>query len=184
MASSGKAMLVMLVVIMAALVSTKAAVYQVGDSNGWTFNYNYDTWAFFKNFQVGDILVFNYNPQLHNVRQVDIIDYNSCTDNNPLASYNSGSDSVALETPGDYYFLSGVPGDCVAGLKFHIRIAATTPVTPTTPSNNPEFPDHFPSSLTNKPNETLKHHPFASSAYSSKWFPMSILLPFFLLAMV
>ncbi|XP_059290374.1 blue copper protein-like [Lycium ferocissimum] len=168
----------MLVVMMAVLGSTNAAVYQVGDSN----------------FQVGDTVVFNYNPQLHNVRQVDINDYNSCTDNNPIASYNSGSDSVTLETAGEYYFLSGVPRDCAAGLKFHLNIAAattttpTTPVTPSTPTTpttmNTPYPDHFPSSPINKPNETLKHHPFASVAYSSKWFPMSMLLPYFLLAMV
>ncbi|XP_060200343.1 mavicyanin-like [Lycium barbarum] len=136
---------------MAVLGSTNATVYQVGESAGWTFNYNYDTWAFFKNFQVGDTLVFNYKPQLHNVRQVDINDYSSCTDNNPIASYNSGSDSVTLETPGEYYFLSGVPGDCNAGLKFHLNIAAattttpTTPVTPSTPTTtNTPYPDHFP----------------------------------------
>ncbi|MCD7455353.1 hypothetical protein HAX54_027927 [Datura stramonium] len=152
MAFFGKAMLV---VIMAALGSTMATVYEVGDSVGWTFNYNYDTWTFFRKFQFGDTLVFNYNPQLHNVRQVDIKDYNSCTDNNPIASFNSGSDSITLDIPGDYYFLCGVPGHCASGLKFHLKIAAPS-------TTNTRYPDHFPSSS-------------ASVAYSSKWFPMSML---------
>ncbi|KAG5590946.1 hypothetical protein H5410_041460 [Solanum commersonii] len=94
----GKAMLVMLMMMMAALGSTMATVYQVGDSSGWTFNYNYNEWTFFKQFEAGDTLVFNYDPQLHNVMQVDINDYNSCTASNPLATFNSGSDSIILVT--------------------------------------------------------------------------------------
>ncbi|KAG5629838.1 hypothetical protein H5410_001555, partial [Solanum commersonii] len=106
----GKAMLIVLVVMMAASGSAMATVYQVGDLAGWTFNYNYNEWAFFKQFQAGDTLVFNYDPQLHNVMQVDINDYNSCTGSNPLATFNSGSDSITLDTPdGDYFFLCGIP---------------------------------------------------------------------------
>ncbi|XP_055814635.1 mavicyanin-like [Solanum dulcamara] len=182
----GKTMLVMLVVAMAAWGSTMATVYQVGDSAGWTFNYNYNEWAFFKQFQVGDTLVFNYDPQLHNVRQVDINDYNSCTEINPIASFNSGSDSITLDTPGvDYFFLCGIPGHCASGLKFHIKISATPtsiPVTPPPPrtstnTNNP-YRGHFPSS-TNNPTQTMKPHSSASTAYS-----FNMLFTLFLLAMV
>ncbi|XP_009798255.1 mavicyanin-like [Nicotiana tabacum] len=154
-----------------------ANVYQVGDSKGWTFNYNYDTWTFFKNFQLGDTRVFNYDPRLHNVKQVNIDDYNTCSNKTLIASFNSGSDSVILATPGDYYFLCDIPGHCASGLKLHVIIAApATPlVTPIAPTKG--YPDHFPSNPTNKPPETLQpYHPSANTAYySSKWFPMSML---------
>lgn len=132
--------------------------------------------------------VFNYDPQLHNVRQVDINDYNSCTDINPIASFNSGSDSITLDTPGvDYFFLCGIPGHCASGLKFHIKISATPtsiPVTPPPPrtntntNTNNSYRGHFPSSI-NKPTQTMKPHSSASTAYS-----FNMLFTLFLLAMV
>ncbi|KAG5629819.1 hypothetical protein H5410_001536, partial [Solanum commersonii] len=172
-------MLVVLVVMMAAWGSAMATVYQVGDLAGWTFNYNYNELAFFKQFQAGDTLAmtffgktmlvvlmvvmaasgsamatvyqvgdlagFNYDPQLHNVMQVDINDYNSCTASNPLATFNSGSDSITLDTPdGDYFFICGIPGHCASGLKLHIKVipTTTTPPPPPTTMNN-RYPDHF-----------------------------------------
>ncbi|KAG5629821.1 hypothetical protein H5410_001538, partial [Solanum commersonii] len=72
-------------------------------SSRWTFNYNYEQWAASKHFQLGHVLIFNYNPHLHNVRQVDKKNYNDCADHNPLASFNTGSDTLTLETPGLYY---------------------------------------------------------------------------------
>lgn len=52
----GKAMLIVLVVMMATMRFATDTVYQVGDLAGWIFNYNYDEWAFFKQFQAGDTL--------------------------------------------------------------------------------------------------------------------------------
>uniref|UniRef100_A0A3Q7EAX8 Phytocyanin domain-containing protein n=1 Tax=Solanum lycopersicum TaxID=4081 RepID=A0A3Q7EAX8_SOLLC len=118
----GKAMLIVLVVMMATMRFATDTVYQVGDLAGWIFNYNYDEWAFFKQFQAGDTLVFNYDPKLHNVMQVNINDYNSCTASNPIGTFNSGSDSILLDTlDADYFFMSGIPGDCASGLKLHIK---------------------------------------------------------------
>lgn len=48
-------LLVVLVVVIAKLRSTTAVVYEVGDSWGWTFNYNYEQWAASKHFQLGDV---------------------------------------------------------------------------------------------------------------------------------
>ncbi|KAJ6955235.1 hypothetical protein NC652_006622 [Populus alba x Populus x berolinensis] len=49
-----------------------AVVYQVGDSAGWTSmgQVDYQDWAANKNFHGGDTLVFNYNNQFHNVKQL------------------------------------------------------------------------------------------------------------------
>ncbi|KAK4380290.1 hypothetical protein RND71_002152 [Anisodus tanguticus] len=175
-------MMMLLVVIMATLGSTMAAVYEVGDSTGWTFNYNYEQWASSKSFQLGDTLVFNFNPQLHNVRQVNKTSFDTCTDHDPIASFYTGSDSLTLMTPGEYYFLCDIPGHCASGLKFHFKIAmpGTPPATPagtntdTPPESTtltPPYP-YFPgnSGIT----------PTGSNAYSSKWLPMNMLLPLLL----
>ncbi|XP_049393022.1 mavicyanin-like [Solanum stenotomum] len=141
-------LLVMLVVMMSTLGSTTAAVYEVGDSSGWTFNYNYEQWAASKHFQLGDVLIFNYDPHFHNVRQVDKKNYNDCTDHNPLASFNTGSDTLTLETPGLYYFMCDIPGHCASGLRFQIkidmpRVLPPDPETPPPPSPDPNksFPN-------------------------------------------
>ncbi|XP_016433744.2 mavicyanin-like [Nicotiana tabacum] len=181
MALFRKAMMFLLVVIMTIIGSTMAEVYEVGDSAGWDFNVDYNHWVSSKKFKLGDSLVFNYNPRLHNVMQVDSNDYKACTDNHPIGIYNTGSDSLTLETPGDYFFLCGFPGHCASGLKFHIKISTpfTPPAAPRNSSSRSSPPATFtppaatngdpwlPGFLANKPK---------SSAYSSKWSPMTMLL--------
>ncbi|XP_027768627.1 mavicyanin-like [Solanum pennellii] len=171
---------------MAKLRSTTAVVYEVGDSWGWTFNYNYEQWAASKHFQFGDVLIFNYDPKLHNVMQVNINDYNSCTASNPIATFNSGSDSISLDTPdGDYFFISGIPGDCASGLKLHIKVsqtATTTPPppttmnTPATPPPPPTLNDHYPYIF---PASSRNHSSASNTAYS-----FNMLFALFLLPMV
>ncbi|KAJ7007699.1 hypothetical protein NC653_006663 [Populus alba x Populus x berolinensis] len=49
-----------------------ATVYQIGNSAGWTSmgQVDYQDWVASKNFHGGDTLVFNYNNQFHNVKQL------------------------------------------------------------------------------------------------------------------
>ncbi|KAK4729888.1 hypothetical protein R3W88_022876 [Solanum pinnatisectum] len=109
--------------------------------------------------------------------QVDVNDYNSCTASNPLATFNSGSDSITLDTPDGDYFLCGIPGHCASGLKFHIKVSPTTtppsppPPPPPTTTNN-RYPDHFPTSSTN-------HSSASTSAYSFSMLFTLFLLPIF-----
>ncbi|KAJ6338124.1 hypothetical protein OIU76_007743 [Salix suchowensis] len=73
MANLGTSMLWVVSLLMMALCGVSmAAVYQCGDSAGWTSmgQVDYHDWAATKNFHVGDTLVFNYNNQFHNVKQV------------------------------------------------------------------------------------------------------------------
>ncbi|KAL2541539.1 Cupredoxin superfamily protein [Abeliophyllum distichum] len=113
-----KASSVFLLMISALFGASMAAVYQVGDSDGWNaFGTDYKKWAATKNFLVGDSIVFNYNPQFHNVVQVSKQDYDTCTSSSPLSIFNSGSDSIPLPTSADYYFICGFPGNCQAGQK-------------------------------------------------------------------
>ncbi|KAL5860241.1 hypothetical protein ACOSQ4_001537 [Xanthoceras sorbifolium] len=101
---------------------------QVGDSAGWTNtrsrddNVNYNKWALSKSFKVGDTLLFEYNPQIHNVMQVNRRDFLSCRPTDPMiSSYSTGKDLISLNAPGYYYFVGA--NHCEDGLKFEIRVS-------------------------------------------------------------
>ncbi|XP_042516135.1 basic blue protein-like [Macadamia integrifolia] len=96
-----------------------AANYTVGDSSGWDFNVR--DWPTGKTFTAGDILVFNYNPSVHNVVKVDIHGYNDC-EVSPQGSkiFTSGHDSIAV-IAGHNYFISSFPGQCNKGMKIDIN---------------------------------------------------------------
>ncbi|KAF3434861.1 hypothetical protein FNV43_RR21948 [Rhamnella rubrinervis] len=102
------------------------AEHHVGDSAGWTNKgVSYDHWAYSKIFQVGDTLVFTYKKQMHNVMQVSREAFETCNSSvSPIAVYNSSSDSIPLQTPGDWYFICGVPGHCQAGMRLAIKVSA------------------------------------------------------------
>ncbi|KAJ4722808.1 3-isopropylmalate dehydratase large subunit-like [Melia azedarach] len=70
-----------------------------------------------------DTIVFEYNNQFHNVKQVTDQDFQSCNATSAIAVYTTGSDSITLKTPGHYYFLCGFPGHCEAGQKLDIMVA-------------------------------------------------------------
>ncbi|KAJ0044619.1 hypothetical protein Pint_04140 [Pistacia integerrima] len=48
--------------------------YWVGGTMG---NVDYEKWASTKNFHVGDVIVFNYNDQFHDVKEVALQDFPS-----------------------------------------------------------------------------------------------------------
>ncbi|XP_060173281.1 uncharacterized protein LOC132603991 isoform X2 [Lycium barbarum] len=62
-------------------------------SIGWSVEANLQVWLNRKAFKVGDVLVFNYDPKLHNLAQVDITGYNTCLPTNILSIDNSGKTS-------------------------------------------------------------------------------------------
>ncbi|KAJ0045029.1 hypothetical protein Pint_04139 [Pistacia integerrima] len=114
------------------------AVYKVGDSAGWTAmgSVDYKKWASTKNFHVGDEIVFIYNNQFHNVKEVTHQDFQSCNATSPMATYTTGSDSITLKNHGHHYFLCGIPGHCEARQKIDIMV---TPVSQR-PSASPNYP--------------------------------------------
>ncbi|KAF8394416.1 hypothetical protein HHK36_020624 [Tetracentron sinense] len=117
---------------MAALQVSIATVYKVGDSAGWTAmgTVDYKKWAAEKNFHVGDIILFTYNAQYHNVKQVSHDDFKSCNASNPLATYTTGNDSITIKKPGHLFFLCGFPGHCEAGQKVDIRVSRGSSMAP------------------------------------------------------
>ncbi|KAJ6938800.1 mavicyanin-like [Populus alba x Populus x berolinensis] len=109
-------------------VSMASTVYQVGDSTGWTSmgGVDYQDWAADKSFHAGDTLVFSYNMQFHNVKQVTSQDFETCNATSPTATYTSGSDAINLERLGHVYFICGFPGHYQAGQKIDISVSPIT----------------------------------------------------------
>ncbi|XP_051129319.1 mavicyanin [Andrographis paniculata] len=103
---------------------SNGAVYKVGDSAGWTTigNVDYKKWAVSKNFQVGDVIVFEYNPQFHNVMRVTHADYRACNASSPMSTHTTGNDSITIDSHGHHFFVCAVPGHCQAGQKVDINV--------------------------------------------------------------
>ncbi|KAH0452827.1 hypothetical protein IEQ34_017151 [Dendrobium chrysotoxum] len=116
-----------------------ATVYTVGDTSGWDAGVDYSSWTSGKTFAVGDSLAFNYGPGAHTVNEVSANDYQSCSTSNYLSTDSSGSTTITLKTAGTHYFVCGVPGHCVGGMKLAVTVGGTSSssgssATPSTPS--------------------------------------------------
>ncbi|KAL6516073.1 hypothetical protein OROGR_019378 [Orobanche gracilis] len=114
----------LLIIITIIITCSRASVYQVGDDVGWAIigNMDYNEWASSKTFQVGDILVFKYDPGFHNVMRVSRSDFRSCNVTDPISIYATGNDSIVIPGPGHYYYICGFVGHCEAGQKVDLRV--------------------------------------------------------------
>ncbi|XP_014507218.1 blue copper protein [Vigna radiata var. radiata] len=135
--------------------STGPVTFTVGDNLGWTVPTNgaaaYTSWASGKTFRIGDVLVFNYQSNAHNVEELTKEDYDSCNSSSPLATYTTPPARVTLNKTGAHYFICGVPGHCLGGQKLAINVTGSgstanspspvaTPPSPSSPSTNPSTP--------------------------------------------
>ncbi|KAH6821194.1 Cupredoxin superfamily protein [Perilla frutescens var. hirtella] len=118
---------------MCLMISTSVgSIHKVGDSAGWTTiaNVDYYHWALTKSFQLGDVIVFEYNPQFHNVMRVTHAEYKACNASSPISTYTTGNDSITIDTRGHHFFICGVPGHCQAGQKVDINVPRAPSVAP------------------------------------------------------
>ncbi|XP_042022607.1 mavicyanin-like [Salvia splendens] len=117
-------MAVCLIAVLGWFEVRKGAVYKVGDSAGWTTigNVDYKLWSSTKTFQLGDVIVFEYNPQFHNVMQVIHLEYKACNASSPISTHTTGNDSITINTHGHHFFVCGVPGHCQSGQKVDINV--------------------------------------------------------------
>ncbi|TKY51133.1 Mavicyanin protein [Spatholobus suberectus] len=124
---------VVLLIVMAIVRVSFAAVYKVGGSAGWTTlgNIDYKKWAATKNFQIGDTIIFEYNTKFHNVMRVTHAMYKSCNASSPIATFSTGNDSINITNHGHHFFFCGVPGHCQAGQKFDINVLKVSAEAPT-----------------------------------------------------
>ncbi|KAL6176489.1 hypothetical protein ACLB2K_053122 [Fragaria x ananassa] len=91
----------------------------VGDAAGWTFGIQ--SWPTGKQFHAGDILVFKYNKNVHNVIVTDENGFKTCNTATGQ-KFISGNDQIKLKN-GQNYFICGTPGHCAGGMKMAISAA-------------------------------------------------------------
>ncbi|TVU43432.1 hypothetical protein EJB05_09905 [Eragrostis curvula] len=140
MASSSRAVVILAVAMAAVLGTAHGASYTVGAPAGsWDLRTNYANWASSITFRAGDQLVFKYTRGAHDVLEVSKADYDSCSGSSPIASFQTGDDTVPLRAAGTRYFICGVPGHCAAGMKLAVKVEAGTSTGP-----NPAAPSPMP----------------------------------------
>ncbi|XP_039165068.1 stellacyanin-like [Eucalyptus grandis] len=175
-------------VVMAALLSGSAAqvpapppghpkgvvTYTVGDAMGWTIAAGgaaaYEAWANSQIFEVGDILVFNFNDGAHDVAEVTDTSFNSCDGTNTLSIFTAPPARITLATAGQHFFICTVPGHCSLGQKVAINVTAPSP-SGTPPSSSSAVPPPKaatpPSAATPTSSTTTPTHPPSASTPSS-----------------
>ncbi|XP_006656866.1 basic blue protein-like [Oryza brachyantha] len=92
--------------------------YYVGDAGGW--GRNLDWWLAGKTFYAGDVLVFKYNREYHDVAVVGGKGYRRCKVPRSTVVLRSGYDQVTLRR-GNNYFICGMPAHCDAGMKLAVK---------------------------------------------------------------
>ncbi|KAK4425354.1 Early nodulin-like protein 3 [Sesamum alatum] len=129
---------------MAVLGGSMGAVYNVGDSAGWTnTGVDYQGWADAHTFKVGNEIVFTYDNGDNDVVQVSEEDYNACNSDNPIETYKSGNDMLEFADAGTYYFICSYPNKCLNdNQKVKIEVVSSTD----TPPSPPLGPSPSPSS--------------------------------------
>ncbi|CAI9753631.1 unnamed protein product [Fraxinus pennsylvanica] len=171
-------------------------VHIVGDSLGWEIPPNnsvsYTNWAAGKSFMVGDILVFNFMTNQHDLLRVPKASYDGCSDDNAIGSaITTGPANVTLDSAGEHYYICTFGRHCQAGQKLAITVSGTPganpptsspPTTPTTPSPTSSQPDACAPTPSSAPNagEPVAAPPPAGTPpppYSSSTFVFTSFLP-------
>ncbi|KAL7246844.1 hypothetical protein ACSBR2_001872 [Camellia fascicularis] len=112
---------IILAIIFPMIVSAKDFI--VGDEKGWTTNFDYQAWAFGKDFRVGDRLVFQYPVGAHNVFMVNATGFQNCTVPPSNLAFTTGNDKIILATSGEKWYICGVGEHCaVGGQKLFINV--------------------------------------------------------------
>ncbi|XP_030931115.1 umecyanin-like [Quercus lobata] len=178
-------MTILLVVVLTAVAAvvkvTEAATYVVGDSSGWIVPMNnptfYTTWTSGKSFSVGDVLVFNFMSNVHDVATVSRADYDACAVDNTLTRETTGPYNYTINSTGTHYIICTVAngGHCLGGQKLSISVGnstsgtspASSPTGSSTPSGSPTSPTPTgsPTSPSDSPSST--ETPAGSSSASS-----------------
>ncbi|XP_073128565.1 umecyanin-like [Henckelia pumila] len=129
--------LVVFSVVFAVVLHCSAAqtVHTVGGDICWEIPPNsslsYANWTSGKTFSVGDILVFNFETNQHDLARVTKASYDACNDDNVIGSViTTGPANVTLATPGDHYYICTFGSHCVAGQKLAITVRASSSSTP------------------------------------------------------
>ncbi|XP_078176289.1 stellacyanin-like [Carex rostrata] len=123
-----------------------AATYTVGAPSGsWDLQTNFTQWVESNTFHPGDVLTFSYSSSQHDVLEVTQANFDSCTSSNPIATHNDGNTVVTLSAVGTRYFICGITGHCLGGMKVQINAVSGTTPSPAPTSGGPTPPSSVPS---------------------------------------
>ncbi|KAJ7014912.1 hypothetical protein NC653_004267 [Populus alba x Populus x berolinensis] len=132
--------------------------YQVGGgSKGWTVPDNTSSssksylndWAKRTRFQIGDSLLFAYDPSQDSVLQVSEGDYENCTTKNPIESFSDPKTVFTFNHSGPHYFISGNKDNCLKNEKLVVVVLAdrssnhSAKTNQTTAAPSPSSSNHF-----------------------------------------
>ncbi|KAL8464670.1 hypothetical protein ACS0TY_034247 [Phlomoides rotata] len=142
-------------------------VHIVGDGLGWEIPPNtstsYPNWVSDKIFMVGDILVFNFITNEHDVVQVPRTSYNACTQDNAIGNViTTGPANITLDSAGDHYFICTFGRHCQFGQKLALTVGSST-TTPATPSPASTQPDACAPTTTPAPRASFVPQPDSGS---------------------
>ncbi|CAI9285782.1 unnamed protein product [Lactuca saligna] len=134
--------LAMMMALMLASVQFQGTAAQtthvVGNALGWNIPPNgpsaYTTWASTQTFRVGNVLLFNFITEFHNVAEVSQAAYGPCSAANPISIVTTGPARVTLKAPGTHYYVCTVGTHCQIGQKLTINVSATSATLPAAPA--------------------------------------------------
>ncbi|KAM5578754.1 umecyanin [Rosa sericea] len=161
---SQKKMMVVFGLVAAVFLQCVAAetAHVVGDTVGWIIPQNgaqeYVTWASGQKFVVGDVLVFNFATNTHDVMEVPKASFDSCSSTNPIGStITTGPANITLTSAGEHYYICTFGSHCQSGQKLAITVSASA----TSPGSSPSAPS--PSTTANTTPGVTAEPPSSSS---------------------
>ncbi|XP_018725624.2 cucumber peeling cupredoxin [Eucalyptus grandis] len=141
-------------VVVAFLSCAEATNYIVGGSEGWKIPSSagaYSDWASQHTFEVGDILVFDFDSSDNDVGDVTKEDYDACNTDSPFTVLSTSPANYSLDTAGDYYFLCTTAGHCSQGQKLAITVAEPPSGPTSSPPGSPPPPSPTTGAITSPP---------------------------------
>ncbi|KAF6169924.1 hypothetical protein GIB67_034316, partial [Kingdonia uniflora] len=123
---------------------TLAKEFMVGDDSGWTIKFDYQASTVGNEFEVEDKLVFKYPSRAHNVFKVNRTDFQACTAPPKAVLLTTGTDIIALTTPGKKWYICDVGKHCeIGGQKLVITVRRSTRVFGFSTCTSSSFPYQF-----------------------------------------
>ncbi len=66
-------------------------------------------------------------------------DFNACNTNNAIGIHYTGHTVIPLLTTGSLYFICGIPGHCLQGMKLEVIVMEAASTSPKTAANSSSF---------------------------------------------
>ncbi|KAJ6673223.1 BLUE COPPER PROTEIN [Salix viminalis] len=139
----GYGMALLAAISVAYLIQSSSAqtTLTVGGTTGWTVPQSgaafYSTWAANNTIKVGDILVFNFAANIHDVVKVTKTDYDACSASNPISSSFTPPVRITIDASGDHYFFCSIGNHCSSGQKLMISASDASPSPSPQPTATP-----------------------------------------------